>query len=229
MKFYLAFIAALIIAPGFLQAQCNPCEASFNIYYNDDCTITLVNTSVAAQENDCGDCDNPSGITSASWGIYEYHDGPFPYVSPYTGCNTFNCTFDPTGAGPNDGFQICLTIEDCSGCSDTYCEVLDRFAPCFGRRDNLAEGEREKLVPMSKDYILQQGVDREWLELQINTDRPSGSFVLLDMDGNQLGNPVKIDRCRASLNVANVANGDYVVAVIENGQTYFTERISIAK
>lgn len=223
----------LFLAADLVYACCevgDDCEASFEVFQSsEDCNIYLTNTSTPSSINDCGDCDNPSGITSVSWSVYEYHAGPIGYVSYLTGSNDFHYVFDPsTATGPNDGFQICMTIEDCVGCSDRHCVLIDRFVFCRGLQDDTQS--LIKLSPNEKSYFIYPNPVNDLLNIQINSDAVDDTENVLELyslQGQLMLTQHRVG-ARSTLDVSTLSKGIYYLAIKDSkGVVQHSEKVII--
>lgn len=222
-------------------ACCEPptdCQASFEISQSsEDCTISLFNTSTPSSVNDCGDCINPSGIASARWSVLKYYDGPLPYVSPFTGSDEFHFTFDPADAGTGfDGFQVCLTIEDCVGCTSRHCELITKFAACKGlqtEKTDRREGKESKveLEPTAIGYLMSPNPVSSELNIQINGqgEFAQRSLELYNLQG-RLIKQIRLDNdANLSIDTSDLATGTYVASIRVDGRVSYSQKIVVAK
>ena len=213
------------LVDGVSLEECDQCEASFEVCQAKDCTVHLINTSTPSAENDCGDCENPTGLVSTSWSITEYHNGPPPYVSMFGSSQNYNTSFKPTSTD-NDGYQICLRIEDCSGCTSQYCEVF-QFKACkqIGVSEQRASTESNI---SNTTYLLYPNPVRDQIQLEIESDQTfDGVLKIYDFRGKLVKQVGNIKSGYSSINVESMSTGVYLFNVINDGKIDYSEKIMI--
>lgn len=214
------------------------CNANFTIEQSKtDCDIYLTNNSTASSINDCGDCDNPAGITSVTWQVYEYTSTfPAPSVSIWLTSNSWNFSFDPDDAPNNPiSFRICLTIEDCLGCTSTTCEDIFFFANCnsteyTSNEDQFSEFKLLQSTQKKVSVFPNPGNDQVNIQLQdADWEKGNSTIEIYGLQGQLLKSVDQIDSSSQTVDVSSLVPGMYIITVNTDGERIHTEKLIIKR
>jgi len=209
------------------------CESDFQITWIPtigDCHYELTNASTTSEETDCGDCENPSGITSVSWDVSTLHGTPpFQYTSPYTSSSDYHFAFDPGGAIPNEGFQICLRIEDCDGCMSSICKTVNKIKLCPGftggnGKDKTASRSNSPQInvfPNPASEALNVQIRQKDFDAQIS------SIEIIDLQGRLVKSVTAIQEGLNTIDLSGLNSNIYILNLILDGEYVHSEKIVI--
>ena len=219
---------------------CDGIEASFVSFQDRNCAINLVNMSAPSDSNDCGDCNNPTGFVKVRWDVSKLYIGdPFSFVSPCLQSNDYNFSFVPE-FGEHDGYQICLTVEDCNGCVARHCEVITRYSVCLKKdssdsdeedaiNSSLREKEEANALEMEKNaYFIYPNPATDRVQIQINSEKTfEGSVQIHNLMGQLVKQIDKVSEGTSAINLSGIPKGIYIVSVVKSGRVDYSEKIMI--
>ncbi len=215
--------------------KANDCQADFAVDYNPnvgECMFTVTNTITPSSDNDCGECDNPTGFTDVSWEISTVHQkGALEWINPYTNGSGYNFQFSPTSLKFLVGYQICVRTTDCNGCVAETCETIIGDFTCFGFTGG---GEEELSL---------RRVETRLRSLEINPNPTSGftnmtihekefdpnnsRIEIYDLQGRMVDQLNSLSSGTNPIDLSQLSPSVYVVKLVIDGQVVQAEKIVV--